>query len=106
MARYLLNSPRLTAFGRWRYDGPLTLAQARAFASQPFDSAVGHAATARHLSALLGVPVINKRQSVCMRPGDQALVWQLESRPGEGELLGLHALPARAAAFGLLERLE
>lgn len=106
MPRYLLNSPRLTAFGRWDYQGPLTLAQARAFVRRPFDSAVGHASTARQLGALLGVPVACRRQAVRMLPGDEALVWQLAERPAEGALLDDAALAASDTVFGLLRRID
>lgn len=106
MARYLLNSPRLTAFGTWRYSGPLSLAQARAFIEMPFESAIGHAATARRLAVLLGVPVPCRRVSVVMQPGDEALVWQLQVRAAEGTVLDDAALAAHGAVFGHLLRLD
>jgi hypothetical protein len=51
--KYLLNSPVLTDFGLWRFDGPLTLEQGRDWARDGFISAVGHEATAVLLSGLL-----------------------------------------------------
>jgi hypothetical protein len=105
LACYVLNSPRLTAFGAWRYDGPLTVEQARTFVmSAPFASAVGHASTARHLSALLGVQVPCRRVDITMQPGDEALVWELSARTREGELLTEAGLRERSGCFGLLRR--
>lgn len=106
MRRYLLNSPVLTAHGHWRYDA-LDVAAARAFvASGQVDSAVGHAATARHLTAVLGVMVPCARVAVRMQPGDRALVFRIEARLAEGQVLDDAALAALPQSFGLLERLE
>jgi len=106
MPHYLLNSPVLTAHGRWRYDA-LGPDAARAFAAAaPFASAVGHAATARHLTAALGVPVPCNRVAVQMQPGDRALVFCIEARLAEGQVLDDAALAALPQSFGLLERLE
>jgi len=43
--RYLLNTPVLTSYGDFRFEGPLTLAAARAFVAKGAHSAIGHAAT-------------------------------------------------------------
>lgn len=105
MKRYLLNSPVLTAHGRWRYDA-LDLAAARAFAAAaPFESAVGHAATAHHLTAMLGVAVPCARVAVRMQPGDRALVFCIGQRLSEGQVLDEAALAALPQSFSLLERL-
>jgi hypothetical protein len=105
MNRYLLNSPVLTAHGRWRYDA-LDIKAARAFvAAAPFESAVGHAATACHLAAVLGVAVPCARVAVQMQPGDRALVFCIGQRLGEGQVLDDGALAALPPSFGLLERL-
>lgn len=105
MTRYLLNSPILTAHGHWQY-GALGIDAARAFvAGVPFASAIGHAATARHLAAVLGVAVPCARVAVRMQPGDRALVCCIGQRLEEGQVLDDAGLAALPPSFGLLERL-
>lgn len=107
MTRYLLNTPVLTAYGRWRYDGPLSIEDARAFVRTPGAvSAIGHAATAQWLSDALGVPVVCERRSVAMQPGDEALVLRLLQRLPEGVLLGADAIGRVGVEFGVLTRDE
>ena len=103
--RYLLNAPILTTHGDYRFEGPLALETARAFAAQGAHSAVGHAATAGFLSQRLGVAVPCQRDAIRMQPGDQALVLWLLQRQAEGVALDAEALAAAPHEFGLLTRL-
>ncbi len=104
--RYLLNAPVLTSYGDFRFEGPLTLDDARAFAARGAYSAIGHAATAQWLSQVLGVAVHCRREAVRMAPGDQALVLRFLSRLPEGALLDAAALATLPHEFGLLTRLD
>lgn len=103
--RYLLNSPVITDYGDYRFHGPVPLAAARDFAAQQPQSAIGHAAAARFLSAQLGIEVACQRVAVRMQPGDQALVLRLLDRLPEGAVLDSPTLAALPHEFGLLTRL-
>ena len=64
---YLLNTPILTAYGDFRFTGPLDRATARQRLTADFISAIGHEAAADFLSSLLGRPVPVK---MCIRDRD------------------------------------
>ena len=57
-----------------------------------FVSAVGHEATAKLLSNLLGVEVPVSRREVFMEPGDKAIHFRLKARLPEGAVLGVEQL--------------
>ena len=64
-----------------------SLDEVRRWLGQGFISAVGHQSTAELLTQLLGLPVEANRVQVTLRPGDQAIVFQLLSRLPEGKVL-------------------
>lgn len=103
--RWVINSPVLTAWGTWRFEGPLKPEDARRWLQAGFESAIGHASTAQWLSSLLGLEIAAQRLTITMEPGDEALVVRLLQRLPEGVVLGEHELQAIPYEFGLLRRL-
>jgi len=101
---YILNSPILTAYGRYTFK-PVSLEEAKnLLSSSKFVSAVGHASTAQFLSRLLGVHVPAQRVRVEMQPGDIAIVFRLLERLPEGKVLSEEELQQIPYQLGLLRR--
>ncbi|MCL4745050.1 MAG: DUF1874 domain-containing protein [Burkholderiaceae bacterium] len=104
--RYVLNSPVLTSFGTYSFTGPIDIERARRFVESGAQSAVGHASTARFLTRLLGVEIRCERCAITMHPGDAALVFRLNERPGAGSELQFDDLDRSSYQLGLLTRIE
>ena len=106
MRRFLLNSPVLTDYGVWRFDGPLAPEDARAWAQAGFFSAIGHEGAARLLGGILRQPVPVNRVRVGLEVGDQALVLRVLERLPEATVLDLSSLNGTDWQLGLLTRME
>jgi len=67
-------------------------------------SAVGHEATARFLSLLVGIEIPVNRVAVKMAAGDRAVVFRVLMRLPEGKVLGEEELRQVPFEFGLLRK--
>jgi hypothetical protein len=66
----------------------ITISEAKEIlTSADFVSAVGHEATAKVLSQLLGIQIPAIRQTIFMKPGDKAIHFFLKTRLPEGVVL-------------------
>lgn len=104
---YLFNSPILTGYGAWEFEGPLTAEQARQrLLGRDYVSAIGHDASARLLQQQLGLPVQTQRITAVMQPGDEALVLRLLERQPEGVVLDDAQLRRQRHELGWLRYLK
>lgn len=103
---YLMNSPILTEYGDWRFEGPLSVEDARKVVDLvPFTSAIGHDSAARFLSQLLGLEIPVNRVAITMQAGDRALVLRVLTRLAEGVVLDSAAMHNTPYNLSLLTRL-
>lgn len=103
-AVYVLNSPVLTNYGSWTFDGPISVEQGKLLLRSGFVSAIGHEGAADFLSAVLGLPIPINRIRIDMQPGDCALVIRILDRMPEGKVLTREDMNRIPYELGILTR--
>ncbi|MGE4213692.1 MAG: YddF family protein [Anaerotignaceae bacterium] len=71
-----------------------------------FISAIGHEATAEIMSDILGFNILMNRIQFHQEVGQVAIVFKLNVRPPEGELLNREELECVGYSLKIMERLE
>lgn len=101
----ILNTPILTGEGTYKLSS-ITLEQAQKLVNEnDFDSYIGHQATSEILSILLGTEVPMNRQQFKQEVGQKALIFKLNSRLQEGQVLTtMQEIESIGYTFQLLER--
>jgi hypothetical protein len=89
---YILNAPVLTGYGVFRYRKSELQEVKELLATNNFVSAVGHEATAKLMSEIIGISIPVNRIAVEMLHGDVAVVFRLLQRIPEGKILNLEEL--------------
>lgn len=101
----ILNTPILTVEGNYKLSS-ITLEQAQKLVNEnDFDSYIGHQATSEILSILLGTEVPMNRQQFKQEIGQKAIIFKLNSRLQEGQVLTtIQEIESIGYTFQLLER--
>lgn len=101
----ILNTPILTVEGNYKLSS-ITLEQAQKLVNEnDFDSYIGHQATSEILSILLGTEVPMNRQQFKQEVGQKAIIFKLNSRLQEGQVLTtIQEIESIGYTFQLLER--
>ncbi len=102
--RYIINNAVIPNPGTYTYQRiPVWQARHWVMTEWGFESAIGHKATAKLLSQILGVEIPANRITIYMEVGDEALVARLKTRnPQLGEV---KEFSPEDLEFGVLRRI-
>lgn len=102
----LLNTSIITSDGSYTLE-TVSLNEAKKLVSESeIDSAIGHEAAAQILSELLGVAVPMNRQMFAQEEGQTALVFKLNGRSPEGQILDRQEIEKVGYSFKKLVRVN
>ena len=102
----LLNTSIVTSDGAYTLEA-VSLNEAKKLVSESeIDSAIGHESAAQILSELLGVAVPMNRQVFAQEKGQTALVFKLNGRPPEGQILDRQEIEKVGYSFKKLVRVN
>lgn len=106
MALYVLNTPVLTDYGVYEFKRISVEDTKKLLLKNRFVSAVGHEATARFLSKIIGIEIPPARIEIKMNVGDKAIVFRVLNRLPEGKILSEKEIEEIPYDVGLLERIN
>lgn len=102
----LLNAPVLTSYGTFQFER-IELIAAKELLRDGFQSFIGHQSSCNILSQLLEIPIPLNRGQYKQRPGDNALIFRLQKRIAEGQVLSsIEEIENIGYEFGLLIRIK
>lgn len=103
----LLSAPVLTVYGKFEFR-QVSAEQAKEIIRQAeqVESAIGHAATAEVMSAVLDYEVKTNRIEFYQADDDTVLIFKLNKRIGEGRILTRKEIEEIGFEFGILTMIE